>query len=482
MEYGLTSNGFITKPMAVLLEEERTAYRQAFGDDIDISDDSVAGKYIANQVAKFTELWELLDGLWSVGDVDSAKGIYLDRLAALVNVQRVPAIQTQVAVCIWGDEGESIRARIQARLSSTRDLFYLRDAVIISRNNLLGFWIRVSAVTPGEMYTFQIMGVTISYTAIEGDDEESIQQAFSNAINNNLPGLFTVEDSGGDGLRIRVTDGITPFAFNMADDKLEVVLLGAFSVFLAQAPGSIFAPIGTLTELVSNISVDSIINYATGLTGRGMESDTELRINLETRQKQASSNEIAIQSKLQEVSGVSFARVYSNRTMSVVNGRPPKSYESVVIGGDDMVIAQTIFNNGPAGIEPFGNTIVEITDSEGFPWDIGFSRPNNKYIWIKIGIEKNLEEEYPINGNDLIRDNIVKWANANIGVGVDLIFQRLLKPVYQVPGVGYADIRVAQTVNLDPPTASEYLSANIVIGEVDIAVFDRSRILVEEIS
>ena len=80
MEYGLTENGFIAKSLSVILDEERSAYKERFGDDIDISDDSVAGKYIGNQVAKFAQLWELLDGLWSIGDADSAKAVILHLL------------------------------------------------------------------------------------------------------------------------------------------------------------------------------------------------------------------------------------------------------------------------------------------------------------------------------------------------------------------------------------------------------------------
>jgi len=483
MEYGLTKNGFISKPLSVLLEEERAAYKAAFGEDIDISDDSVAGKYIGNQVAKFTQLWELLDGLWSVGDVDSAKGIYLDRLARLVNVERVAAIKTQVTECIWGDEGTSIQSRSLAKLSTTGDIFFLRDAVKINRENLIGFWIKISSVEPGEIYSFQIKGLTISYTAIVDDDEESITLALKEKIETELPGLFTVENFGKDGLKVHITDGVSPFVFETNDEKIEVVLLGAYAVYLAVTAGNIFVPIGTLTKLVSNISVDSIYNYATGLTGRAMESDTELRFNMGNRAKQALANEIAIQSKIaMEVPGVEYSKVYSNRTMQEYNGRPPKSYETVVIGGDERTIAQTIFDSGPAGVQPFGNTTVTIYDSEGSPWEIGFSRPVNQYIWIKIGIAKYHEELFPINGNDLIKDNIVTWSKNNLGVGVDLIYQRLGIPVYTVSGIANADIKVARTTNLNPPAEEEYKSENIEIGEVEIAVFDRGRIFVEEIA
>ena len=90
-QYGLTDAGFVIKPLSVILEEEKEAFRGVFGDDIDLSDESVAGAYVGNQAAKLAALWDQLEGLWNAGDKDSATGIFLDRLAAFVNVEREAA-------------------------------------------------------------------------------------------------------------------------------------------------------------------------------------------------------------------------------------------------------------------------------------------------------------------------------------------------------------------------------------------------------
>ena len=54
-QYGLTEAGFVIKPLSVILEEEKEAFRSAFGDDVDLSDESVAGAYVGNQAAKATK-------------------------------------------------------------------------------------------------------------------------------------------------------------------------------------------------------------------------------------------------------------------------------------------------------------------------------------------------------------------------------------------------------------------------------------------
>jgi uncharacterized phage protein gp47/JayE len=482
MEYGLTEKGFISKPLSVILEEERTAFKAAFGEDVDISDTSTAGVYLANRAVKMTQLWEILDGLYSAGDVDTASGVYLDRLVDFVNVQREPAISTQVSVCLWGTEGTRIYIRSLAKLVSTGDLFRLRENITIGREQLLGVWFKVSAVESGAVYSFKIRGVTIEYTATEEDNETSIQQGIADKIETVMPELFVSENLGVDGLKIHIDDGLSPFAFEMTDDKLELRFLGASSVYIAQEPGPIYAPIGTLTEIVSNVDgLDSIYNYATGITGRVVESDTELRENLLTRQKQSSSSEAAIKNFIEkEVEGVEYCEVYSNREMVPYNGRPPKCYEAVVVGGASKDIAQKILDKGPGGIQAFGNITMTLIDAAGHEQEVGFSRPVNQYIWFRIGIILTDEERFPINGIDAIKDNVIAWAIKNSAVGTDVYYQRFAIPIYKVPGIEEAVIKIARTTDPStPPAEDEYQETNVSIDEVQIAVFDRSRISAE---
>jgi hypothetical protein len=281
---------------------------------------------------------------------------------------------------------------------------------------------------------------------------------------------------------VHASEGIVPFHLFCDDPKIAIISLGAFGMYNAVIPGPVFVSAGSLSEIVTNVSgLDSIVNYAAGITGRDAESDTELRIEKNKRQRQASGNEIAIENAVKEVAGVLYARVYSNRSMSAMDGRPPKSYETVVMGGIDHDIAQTIFEKVPAGVEAFGNTTIAATDSEGFEHAIGFSRPEPRYIWLKIAYQKNAEEEFPANGVELMKDNIDAWGAAHQDVGIDFIYQKLTRPVYDVPGIGFADIKAAVTDDLTPPAESAYASQNVSITERQIGLVDKTRIEIQEL-
>lgn len=478
-QYGLTESGFVIKPLSVILEEERQAFRAAFGDDVDLSDESVAGAYVGNQSAKIAALWEQLEGLWNAGDVDSAGGVFLDRLAAFVNVEREAALATQVTACLWGSEGTTVPKGTLARLATTADIFFMSAAATIAREKLLGIRVKV---TEAAACSVAIENTAVSVSEGECGTVEGLRDLLAERIEEKFDAL-SVEPVGDDSLEVLATDGVTSFSADVSG-ALEIVSLGSPAAFVAKESGRIYAPSGTLTVMVSNISgVESITNYATGTTGRDAESDTELRTSLSARQKQATGTETAIENALSALAGVTYARVRSNRGMSVLDGMPPKSYEPIIVGGDSTEIAETIKAIGPAGVQPYGNTSVTVKDSQGFDWDIGFSRPVSRNIWVKVALTLYDEEEFPAGGVSAVRNNIVDWGADNLGVAVDLIFQRLNIPVYKVPGIASADITVASTLDPDtPPAADEYKAENVAVGEVEIAVLDEGRISVEVLS
>jgi uncharacterized phage protein gp47/JayE len=480
MEYGVTNRGFVIKPFEVILQEAQDDFRVAFGNDIDLSDTSIEGVYVKNQALKWAQLWEQLGKLYAIGDVDDSFGVYLDRLVNFINVERLKANATQVYECLWAKEGTEITTGHLLRTASGQT-FKISNAVTVSRSTLLGFILSVKEAIAGHAYQLQINTAIISYTAIDGDDEEQIQAGIAAAIEAAFPGVFE-KLKVDDGLSVHSRIGVEAFSMASSDINLEFPLLGFYAVYTATKTGEVIVSIGALNEIVRKVNgLDSAVNYASGITGRAMESDTELRMGLGARQKQSTANEVAIQNEILKVSGVEYARVYSNRDIVEVDGRPPKSYEAVVVGGDEQAIAELIFEKGPAGIQAFGTIVKDVVDSEGFHWDIGFSRPVNKYIWIKIDYSRNSEEDFPMDAVLAIQDNIISWSQITLNAGVDLIYQKMFKPVYEVGGIGFVAIKVAVSTDLTPPSEEEYQSKNVEISDAEIAVLDRSRIIVQEL-
>ena len=163
----------------------------------------------------------------------------------------------------------------------------------------------------------------------------------------------------------------------------------------------------------------------------------------------------------------------SQPTYTVSGGRPPKSFEAVVEGGSDADVALKIWQLKPAGIQTFGNTHVVITDSQGNPQGIDFTRATPVYIWVQVTLTLNPQETFPANGQELVSEAILAYGNT-LGIGIDVIIQRVQAVCFSVPGIASATVQLARTLNVtDTPS---YVSTDITIGETEISVWDLSRI------
>lgn len=169
----------------------------------------------------------------------------------------------------------------------------------------------------------------------------------------------------------------------------------------------------------------------------------------------------------------------SAMTAQIKGGRPPKSFEAVVQGGSDNDIANQIWLTKPAGIETFGNVNngngIAITDSQGGTQVIYFSRPEEVYISVQVSLSLYSEETFPTNGIVLVQNAINDYGNS-LGVGSDVLFQRVLAQIFQVPGIASGNMQIAATAL--PSDAPSYGTADIPIAENEISVFDLTRITV----
>lgn len=480
MEYGLTDNGFIVKPFEKILEEQKADFKTIFGDDIDLSVESVAGAYCYNQSIKIAQLWELLGGLYASTDVNSATSVYLDRLATFLNVERNSASKTTVAVALWGNNGTNIPAGNITKDENSNQ-YLLRTATSISKNNAVGIAIKILSKDEDDVFTFTINGTSITYTAGANETKKTIKTALKNAIDTAFASTYIFDNADDDILKFHLSAGTGSDVFVITtDETLEIKKVATIGTYDCSVAGAVYVGTEQLNQVVTKINgLDSVINYIQGETGKDVEDDDTFRIAIKTRQKNASGNEIAIENAIRKLNDVEYVRVYSNREITTdIEGRPPKCYEAVVIGGDDQEIAETIFDVGPAGVQPYGNIEKTVIDSEGFSWTVGFSRPVNKYIWMKIEYALNSEE---IANNDIensIKNNIVNWAENNLEIGIDLIFQKLFTPIYKVNGLKDVVIKIAVTDDLIEPSAVDYAVGDVTIGERELALVDASRIAV----
>ena len=215
--------------------------------------------------------------------------------------------------------------------------------------------------------------------------------------------------------------------------------------------------------------------------GRNEETDPEFRLRREELLRiSGSATSEAIRSALLNTLDVAQAFLFVNDTDFVdINGLPPHSFESIVSGGTDDDVAQTIFDTKPVGIQthrdpgPDGRTI-GVVDSQGFSIDINFSRPTEIQMFVEVDISVNGDA---FGGGDQVAGEVqVKDAIKAVGdlqqIGQDVIINQFLCAPFEVAGV--VDVPIIRIEDIFPPTNT----ANIPVAARELATFQTSDIVV----
>jgi uncharacterized phage protein gp47/JayE len=288
-------------------------------------------------------------------------------------------------------------------------------------------------------------------------------------------------------LTVNTTGGSVdiPFSFRLEGETGET--------FFTNAPGSyangstiVMASIEHVALIFTGPEVWRILTPVSGLDsldtlaqlqiGSPDESDAELRARQILSTENGATNILeSLYSSLLQVSGVARVRIYVNDTNSTVDGRPAHSYEVVVDGGADLDVAEAIWDRHPAGIELFGTTSQNITDSQGQTQAIEFTRP--VVVPIYIIVNTSADARYPATGDEDIKQAIVDYANGllvedeQLTIGDDVRQSRLFTPANSIQGHNVVTILIGIA-----PTPT--LETDIVIDETEIAQFLIANIIV----
>jgi uncharacterized phage protein gp47/JayE len=473
----ITDDGFIKRTSSDIKASLEAQYQTIFGNDIDLDPDGAFGQDIGMKTKMLSEIWDALEELWTCRNPDQATGVCLDNIAVENAIERLKATYTTVQnVLLYGDEGTIILAGKKAKKPSDIVNYVLDKTVIISKTSARFGKIEVTDVIESNTYSIIINSTTYSYVAEIGDDEDDILNGLKNLIEaGNWTGTINVINK-----QLSLIDLIIDFNFDIIGD-LKIINIASAGDFTCDTIGVNILPVNSLTEIVTPVTGwDSLNNFTAGVTGRKIESDEDFRIRREQSIISGNATDESIRSAiLNNVASVSSCQVFSNRG-DVIDGegRPPHSFEVIVEGGTNRDIALEIWNKMPAGIQPFGNEFEIIKDSQGHTQTIYFSRPEPVYIFVEVQRNFNIEENYPANGDDLIKEAIVKWSliSTNISVGKDVIRGRIAIPVYTIPGINGVNILLDSSTSLPySPTETEI---NITITDRQLAVFSTDRIKV----
>lgn len=470
----LTATGFERPRLPELKTKYDASFTEALG-AVNTSPDAVVGQIIGIFSAAVDDAYEALQDTYDAMYPASAEGLSLDGSVSYVGLQRLAAAPTTVTAVCYGSDGTLVTAGSLARSIDGKQYACLSDSVI-SRSNIVDAKIEIQTVLNSTIYQVVIGGVSSTYTSDASATAQEIANGLALALNSSL--ILATASNGV--LNIRSVDKVSGRPLSV-DGKMTVTLIGTPVAFSAIELGAHGLPAGALNTIDSSVvGWDAINNLAMGSTGRDVESDEALRLrHANGIRATGSATAQAIKARLlAEVDSVSLVQIYENRTPILDQFLlPPHSFEAVVVGGEDNLLASKLFRYKPAGIETYGNTSIQVTDENGDSQTCRFSRAVTRYAWVRVTVNlTNPEETLSATASDSIKAAVLAYGNS-IGIGNDLITQRFFGSIYaSTPGLGQITVEAAITPGaLDTPV---YSTANISVARAELSLFDLARITV----
>ncbi len=439
---GLTDSGFVIKRLAEILADDRALAVQLFqdlvspGQNVDTSDSSALGRLISLAAPSEADLWEAAQEVYSAFDPNSATGIALDNLVAYAGLTRKEQTFTTSSILVAGDTNTLIPVGQTVSSSTTGEQFTTVGAISLSPSNASGITVSIVTLQNSTAYTITYSNTTttntITYTSDASATVAEILAGLQSVIAGAHPSL--VSSVVGTTLVVDRNDIFQTVNFTTSGN-LGITKVRTVGEVVAINSGVIEQPANTIdTILTPMLGWDSVINPVAATPGEDRETDEELRLRFRNGKFDRATNTLdAIYSALINLDNVSEVTIYENDT-SVVdsNGVPAHSFLPIVSGGLSTDIANAIWTNKPVGILSYGNTTVVINDIQGFPHDVSFSRPDPVIVYISMDITTDVN--FPANGNDLIRSNIIQYFQDNFGTGDDVIYSRVYTPINAVSG------------------------------------------------
>jgi uncharacterized phage protein gp47/JayE len=492
--FGVTSTGFVPMRLTDIQAQINAAIQAVFGPAINLDPEEPLGQ-IANIFAEREALiWGVAEDVYNSAYPDMASGVSLDNAVALTGLTRKQQTYSKVTGAIFlGTAGTVIAqgSRVQV-LGNTTSLFSLDAALTIAAPVVEVQTITFSGTPASGSWSVGWNGQTTTTIADNNATASQVQTALrglatavpaaaptglaSCTVTGSMAAGFVVTMTGTYGQQAlmtvastMLTAGSAPITGTSTRTTPGTVTTGNLT---ATQPGPVAAPAGSLTVIQSPIAGwSSVANPADAVQGQATETDAALKLRrVQSLRKVGSSTPQAIEAAVLALSGVTVCKVFENVTTTTDgSGRPAKSFETLVQGGDAQTIANTIWAEKPAGIQTYGNQTSTVVDSQGNSQTINWSRPTTVRIYVAVTLTTGAG--FPSNGDALVNAAIVAYGAA-LTLGQSVIpVPGMVAAIAGIPGIVAATINIGTSPS---PSSSAAISiaanqlATIATGDITV--------------
>lgn len=485
----LTTEGLLIRRYPEIRETITTAINQNANAELVFDEDVILGQIVSILATQQTQTEQVLQAIHSSLDRDKAEGTSLDSLLALVGLYRIPAAKSSTDRMLFTvRDSETIPKDYIIENPSTRDRFFTTSSQLISTDRCYSAEYEVTSLPESTEVILTINTEEYSYTTTTTPTKVEIVEGLRNAISadTSSPWTASVYEPSSDNPTLIVVSDLEYEELSVSVlDVLEPVTVSAFLTVEAEFVGAVKAPANTITSPITPQTVISVTNTKAIGVGRERETDEEARIRASKSLAVSGSSTytamLAAVLSLPDVSNVTIAENETNTTDS--DGLPPHSFAVILSAPDttevDQLIAKTIWEEKPLGIQTFGTTTVAYVDETRTTRNISFSRPTKVTLAVKVTYTLYTEEIPSENIEAVIRSAVVAYGGS-LTSGTDVIPKRFYESIYQDTS-GIEDITVEmQTISSTGDTPSgAWSESRIVINQAETSSISPLDVYVE---
>ncbi len=478
-EHGVTRNGFVRKRLDEIKNDVYGKLKEGWGYDVTINPQSFLNVLVTGFADEVAKLWEEAENTYYAMYTMSAEGGNLDNAMQFGGITRErDARTTYMLACTAPDDTVVPYGTLVKSATNPEKLFRCTNTQIIGRENFRQALIKPYMESGDTVFYVTINRNSYQYIQQTGDDAADIIRAFEGMIDEKDIKVSVDENNGC--LRLedvyKKTSGTLAVSNNMLIESITSNIL-----FESMEYGPVVIADGLIKEMVTlDTGITEVKNDIAPVLGRFEADDIEARQNFVKRVATRSKNMVeSITAEIyNSVDNVLSVAGYENdQEETDAEGRPPKSVEIIVDGGDDGEIASTIYRKKANGVRAYGNVVMDVSDVFGNIHRIGFSRPDYLYIWLKVSITGKTGKVMAPNYAQLTQDSILE-DGGNLQVGDSVYLQTYLAGIYnKVVSVSMVDIRAfAAETEKYVPGEDEFARDNIMVNHRQKALLDAARI------
>lgn len=385
----LTEFGFERDNRTDIISKLGVKFRNKFGNDILLTDDSVAGLLLAIMAEGRLEVEKLAEDVYYSRTLNGAEGVYLDDALSYYNFPRLGKIAGSGGVQInytASTTASSQEVNDTYTFAANNGVSYSPTDSLILSQAVVGFYLDASTLPVGSYElsitnteTLEVVTESFSISSATTVEYESFADDVVNFwITNTSDNAASINRVGTEVYvgynSVQSFTGITEPTFFRTQPRIgelwsEVEVTANEVGFNPLEVGGITGMNPTFTGFLDAVNV---IDFYEGADN---ETDAEYRARFEaTRGSFPAATREGLLDALREIEGVEDVVIYDNPSLVDTTEADALTFNSVVKGGSNADIAQVIYENKPVNTLTSGTVTIPVDTSDNDVESISFTK------------------------------------------------------------------------------------------------------------